>query len=108
MRNAACTAVAPTGSISIIAGCSSGIEPVYSLATTHRALDGQEFFEMHPLLERMGQEQGWLTNAVRQALARGDPTATLQASAVLVECRPAHKLHGKPTFQGNRHLVMAA
>ncbi|MDI6451321.1 adenosylcobalamin-dependent ribonucleoside-diphosphate reductase [Anaerobaca lacustris] len=79
MRNAACTTVAPTGSISIIAGCSSGIEPIYSLATTRLALDGQEFFELHPLLERLGQKQGWLTNAVRQALARGEPIDGISA-----------------------------
>ena len=73
MRNAACTAIAPTGSISIIAGCSSGIEPIYSLATARLALDGQEFFELHPLLERLGREQGWLTQTVQDAIVQGQP-----------------------------------
>ena len=77
MRNAACTAIAPTGSISIIAGCSSGIEPIYSLATTRLALDGQEFCELHHLLERLGREQGWLTQTVQDAIVRGKPLADI-------------------------------
>jgi ribonucleoside-diphosphate reductase alpha chain len=71
MRNAACTTIAPTGSISIIAKCSSGIEPIYSLAYKRRALDGTEFVQVHPLLERIGTEQSWMTEKVRQALISG-------------------------------------
>jgi ribonucleoside-diphosphate reductase alpha chain len=73
MRNAACTTIAPTGSISIIAECSGGIEPIYSLAYKRRALDGTEFVQVHPLLERIGTEHGWMTDKVRQALISGTP-----------------------------------
>ena len=73
MRNAACTTIAPTGSISILAGCSSGIEPIFSLVTKRRALDGEEFVEIHPLIQRLGRRDGWMTDRVRAALTEGAP-----------------------------------
>ena len=73
MRNAACTTIAPTGSISILAGCSSGIEPVFSLVTKRRALEGREFLEIHPLIEQWGRREGWMTDQVRRALEEGAP-----------------------------------
>ena len=71
MRNASCTTIAPTGSISIIAGCSSGIEPIYSLAYRRNALEDQEFIQIHPLLERIGRRDGWINDRVREALLEG-------------------------------------
>lgn len=51
MRNAALTAVAPTGTISILAGCSTGIEPVFSWVYRRTQTMGKEFMLVHPLFE---------------------------------------------------------
>jgi ribonucleoside-diphosphate reductase alpha chain len=71
MRNASCTTIAPTGSISIIAGCSSGIEPPYAIASQRTALDGRKFVAVHPLLERLGKRDGWLSDRIRRELLSG-------------------------------------
>lgn len=51
MRNASLTAVAPTGTISILAGCSAGIEPVFSWVYRRTETIGREFMLVHPLFE---------------------------------------------------------
>lgn len=51
MRNAALTAVAPTGTISLLAGCSAGIEPVFSWVYRRTQTVEKEFMLVHPLFE---------------------------------------------------------
>ena len=52
MRNTAPTTIAPTGTISIIAGCSSGIEPLYALAYTRNVMDSTELMEFNPAFKQ--------------------------------------------------------
>ncbi|MFA6743177.1 MAG: vitamin B12-dependent ribonucleotide reductase [Candidatus Neomarinimicrobiota bacterium] len=57
-RNSACITIAPTGTISMIADCSSGIEPVFSLAFTKKVMDGTELLYVNPHFEQACREAG--------------------------------------------------
>lgn len=75
-RNATVTTIAPTGTLALIAGCSSGVEPLYALAYVRHALDGVELHEEHPALAPAlaAAGAGALLPAVRTAgRARGVP-----------------------------------
>ena len=57
-RNATVTTIAPTGTISLIAGCSPGIEPLYGVRILRRALEGLELTMVHPAFARMIRAEG--------------------------------------------------
>jgi ribonucleoside-diphosphate reductase alpha chain len=70
LRNATTTTVAPTGTISIIAGCSSGIEPLYAIAYQRHVLDGAVLTEINPAFRRSAEAAGAWTEPVAAAVGR--------------------------------------
>ena len=70
MRNSTVTTIAPTGTISIIAGTSSGIEPLFALAFVRHVLEGARLLEVSPLFERAAEERGIYGPELRAELAR--------------------------------------
>jgi ribonucleoside-diphosphate reductase alpha chain len=71
LRNATVTTIAPTGTLSLIANCSSGIEPLFAIQYTRRALEDLEFQMTDPLFFEMGEKEGFLTEEVLKALQDG-------------------------------------
>lgn len=70
MRNATVTAIAPTGSISIIAGCSSGIEPLFAICFVRNVLGGKKLLEINPIFERIAKERGFYSSKLMIKIAR--------------------------------------
>lgn len=70
-RNATRTTIAPTGTLSIIAGCSSGIEPLFALSYTRHILDGQQLIEVNPYFEEIARSEGFYSIELMQELAEG-------------------------------------
>ena len=70
-RNASRTTIAPTGSLSIIANCSSGIEPLFALCYVRHILEGEEFIEVSPYFEEAAKKGGFYSLDLTKQLAEG-------------------------------------
>jgi ribonucleoside-diphosphate reductase alpha chain len=65
VRNATRLAIAPTGTLSLIAGCSSGIEPLFAVAYERHVLDGRHFIQVNPRFEALATQAGAWCPALR-------------------------------------------
>ena len=70
LRNVTLTTIAPTGSISIIAGCSSGIEPAFALAFKHKA-NGRELTFVNPYFKQAAQKYGLTEKIIQKVIKKG-------------------------------------
>jgi ribonucleoside-diphosphate reductase alpha chain len=69
VRNATCTTIAPTGTISIIAGASSGIEPLFAVSYVRQVLDNDILVEVHPLFEQIAKEMEFYSPELMKKIA---------------------------------------
>jgi len=73
IRNATLTTIAPTGSISIIAGpTSTGIEPFYSLVYFRNVLEGEKLLEVEPSFEYVAKKRGFYSSQLMERIAQGE------------------------------------
>src|SRR4030042_5013907 len=70
MRNGPPTTIAPTGTLSIIAGCPSGIEPLFAISFVRRVMDNDELVETNPYFEKLAKERGFHSAELMDTIAR--------------------------------------
>jgi ribonucleoside-diphosphate reductase alpha chain len=112
LRNAQVTSVAPTGTISLIAGTTAGIEPMFAVVYT-RAVMGRHLLEVNPCFERLARDRGFyrdelITEIARDGRVRGNaavPEEVRQAFPTALEIEPSWHLRMQAAVQ--RHVDAA-
>jgi ribonucleoside-diphosphate reductase alpha chain len=69
IRNATVTTVAPTGTLSIIANCSSGVEPLFAVSYVRTVMDNDRLVEVNPLFEEIAVKRGFYSRELMQLIA---------------------------------------
>ncbi len=106
-RNASVTTIAPTGTLSIIAGCSSGIEPLYALSFVRQVLDGERLLELNPWFEQaLHDSQCHSPQLMQDIAARGSiqdmdflPLELRQLFVTALDIEPEWHLQMQVAFQ---------
>jgi ribonucleoside-diphosphate reductase alpha chain len=70
IRNSTVTTVAPTGTISIIGGCSGGIEPIFAVAFVRNVMEGTRLLEIQPTFEEVAKERGFYSRDLMLKVAK--------------------------------------
>jgi len=69
IRNATVTTIAPTGTISIIANASSGVEPLFAVSFVKNVMDGTKLVEVNPMFEKLAKEHGFYSEELMEEIA---------------------------------------
>ncbi|MEW6215693.1 MAG: vitamin B12-dependent ribonucleotide reductase, partial [Nitrospirota bacterium] len=69
LRNSTVTTIAPTGTLSIIAGCSSGIEPLFAVSFVRTVMEGTKLIEVNPYFEKVAKERGFWSRELMEKIA---------------------------------------
>jgi ribonucleoside-diphosphate reductase alpha chain len=69
LRNATVTTIAPTGTLSIISGCSSGIEPIFAVSYVRTVMEGTKLIEVNPHFEKVAKEWGFWSRDLMERIA---------------------------------------
>jgi ribonucleoside-diphosphate reductase alpha chain len=115
IRNATRTCIAPTGSISAIAGASSGIEPVFALAFVKNVLDGKQLREVNPHLEQVARDRGFWSDELMDQVSQtgsiqhidGIPDDVKKVFATAMEIPYEAHIAMQAAFQANTDLAVS-
>ncbi|MBN1164251.1 MAG: vitamin B12-dependent ribonucleotide reductase, partial [Candidatus Krumholzibacteriota bacterium] len=69
IRNATTTTIAPTGTLSILAGCSSGVEPLFAIAFIRNVMDNDELIEVNPHFREIAEREGFYSEELMKKIA---------------------------------------
>ncbi|WP_226846802.1 adenosylcobalamin-dependent ribonucleoside-diphosphate reductase [Dehalogenimonas etheniformans] len=109
LRNASCTMIAPTGSLSLIAGCNNGIEPFFSMVFVRNILDGEHLLEVNPYFETYARENGFFSEDLLYRLVQGEnlrdvpgiPEAAKRIFVTTNQVKPEWHVRTQGVFQKN-------
>ena len=108
VRNATTTTIAPTGTISIIANCSSGIEPLFAVSYVRaNVLDDDRMVEVHPYFEQLAKQRGFHDEKLMEQIAEvgsvrhldGVPADVQKTFATAHDITPAWHIKLQAAFQ---------
>jgi ribonucleoside-diphosphate reductase alpha chain len=107
LRNATVNTIAPTGTISIIAGCSSGIEPLFAIGFVRNVLSGAKLFEVNPLFEEAANKRKIYRKEILAEISRcgslqnikGIPQDLKKVFVTAFDVKPAEHLQIQAAFQ---------
>ena len=77
-RNATTTTIAPTGTLSIIGDCSSGVEPLFALSFVRNVLDNDKLLEVNPHFEKVARKNGFYSNELMDRIANEGSLAHIE------------------------------
>lgn len=75
IRNATTTCIAPTGTISMIAGASGGVEPLFGLVFSRNVMDGTEMLEINPVFEKYAKNHGFYNQNLMKEISKDGSVA---------------------------------
>lgn len=108
MRNACVTTVAPTGTISIIANCSGGIEPLFSFAFKRQVLNGQTLIQLHEDFEKLADLWGFASDELKDAAFKTGsiqhlniPDAAKKLFRAAMDIKPEDHIRMQAAFQAH-------
>jgi len=107
VRNATTTTIAPTGTLSIIANCSSGVEPIFAISFVKNVMDNEKLLEVNPYFELVAKEMGFYSVELMEEIAgkgtiadfKEIPSSVRRVFVTAHEISPVWHVRMQATFQ---------